>query len=103
MGMITDINKLKVSNKNDLLYDDKKIGKCWGKTLFHIDKQGNLHYQNFSPIGLLFRLCGFYKKEYNSESLSQWLTSKEINIRHLADSDKITEKTALQALKVLAD
>ena len=92
MGMIADITKLDVSNKNQLSYEHKKISKWWGKTLFYFDKNsGNLKYENFSLIGLLLHKFG-YKKEYTTHGLKDWIQSKNIDIKKLSHTNEVLTK-----------
>lgn len=71
MPIISDPGK--VSHKgNTVRYEDKKISKWWGKTLYYLDpKTNNLHYRNFSVLGRILQCFG-YKSKYNPDDLNNW-------------------------------
>jgi len=102
MKVIADVNKLTVKGSS-IYYENQKIGKWWARTLFHFDpKDKTLKYENFSLIGLMLHACG-YKKQFNEQGLKDWLVSKGINLKPLAQEGKVTRKVIFQALRTLSD
>lgn len=72
LSSISDANLLNIT-KSETTYEGKKIGKWWGKTLFHYNNAENkVFYETFSPVKLLFHFFG-YKKEYTDDGLKKWL------------------------------
>lgn len=102
MKVIADVNKLTVKGSS-IYYEDQKIGKWWARTLFYFDpKNKTLQYENFSLFGLMLHICG-YKKKFNDQGLKDWLASKNINLKPLAQDGKVTKKVVFQALQALQD
>lgn len=97
MRKILDINKIDIKN-NHISYEGEKIGKWWGKLLYHYDsKNDQLYYENFSPLTLFLHIFG-YKKEFNNEGLKEWLIAKDLNVQQVKDAPKNSEV----ALKILS-
>lgn len=95
MVKITDISQIKVDKFNHLFYQNKRIDKWWGKTLYYFDpKSKDLQSRNFTLFGLLFHHFG-YKSKYNESGLCDWLQSK--NVKLISDH-KLNENVAIRSL-----
>lgn len=102
MGVIANITQLSVNAKNHYCCNGKEIGKWWGKTLYYYKPEENkLYYENFSIFGRIAQLFG-YKKEFNSENLTSWV-SESINVKQLTKKDQITERVVLSAVGIFSD
>lgn len=99
---ITDANKLSINLDNKLCYEDKPIGRWWGKTLYHIDADKNLQCKNFTIFERFLQLFGI-NKEFNSKDLGAWLSGRIISLKLPENKDGTTEKVVMQGLKALKE